>query len=837
LERLLERAILTEYAPACLVVDGQGEVHYCWGPAHRYLSVPSGVPTHAAMSLALPSVRPELRTALHKALSLREPLVHQDVAVETGSGVQRLDLVVRPFHEAGKDSDLYLVVFRDLGPPRSRDGNARPPGGEQDALVDQLESDLRSTRTHLQTAVEELEAANDELKSSNEELLSMNEEAQSSNEELQTSQEELRSVNEELQTVNAELLGKVEELDAAHADLQNLLQSTQIGTLFLDRQLRVARFTPAATEIFHLIDADVGRPITDLASRIPGLDLGAAVTEVIRDLVPHEETVRLGDGPTWYLMRILPYRATDGSVGGATLTFTDVTAIKQAEEALRQSEERERERTAELAAVMDAVPASIRIARDRHGGEVSGNRAAYAQLRMEPGRNLSFSAPDGPRHFGVWKDGRKLPPEETALYRAGREGTEIRDWEEDVVFDDGASIHLVGNVRPLRGPDGKPEGAVAAFLDITDRKRAEDAIRDASQRKDEFLAVLGHELRNPLSAIQHALELARSPGVAPEEAARMHGIMQRQLAQLGRMVDDLLDVTRISKGKVHLRIEPVELRALVAEMAEAQRPMLSGVELDTEAPRPVWVDGDRARLAQVLSNLLSNATRFTPPSGRIGIALRQEGPAAVLVVEDTGTGIDQAAREHLFEPFAQGQTRSAGGLGLGLALVKALVEMQRGSVSASSPEPGLGARFEIRLPARGEPPGAARAEGRPPVRPRRILIIEDGEDVADALGSLLSLAGHSVEVAGDGPSGIEKALALRPEIVLCDLGLPGKVDGYGVARALRAEEALRGTALVALSGYAGEEDRRRALEAGFAEHLQKPMELDALQSVFDRLAP
>jgi two-component system CheB/CheR fusion protein len=973
LERILKQVVLDEFTPACLAVDGQGDIRYYWGPVHRYIEVPSGPPTQAAVNLAIPSIRLELRAALHKASVERDAVVHQEAAAEVGDAVQHLDLVVRPLSEAGKNSDLVLVAFREIGSPRPRDGRPAPADAGQASLVEQLEGELRSTKGQLQSTVEELEGANEEMRSSNEELQSMNEELQSSNEELQTSQEELQSVNEELQTVNAELQRKVEELDAAHGDLQNLFQSTQIATLFLDPRLRVARFTPAATEIFRLIDSDVGRPITDLASRVPSLQLGTAVEEVIRKLQPKEMTVRLGDAPRWYLLRILPYRAMDGSMAGAVLTFTDISALKEAEEALRVSEERERARTGVLQALMDAVPAAIRIARDAQGREVVGNRAAYDLLRMEPGRNLSLSGPDAPAHFSIWRGGRRLAPEETALQVAAAEGKAVRDWEEDVVFADGTSVHLMGNVQPLRDSAGKPEGAVGVFLDITDRKRAEDALRnsearfrsavesfvdafaifsavrdpqgaivdflleyvneagarlgraprdqmvgrrltalypaaaasglvaalshlvesgepfaqdsfeyqdlfggepltrifefraqkhedgfavawrdataqrraersllEADRRKDEFLAILGHELRNPLAAIQSALHLARAPSVSPAESARMRAIMDRQLGQLERMVDDLLDVTRISRGLIQLRTEPVDLGALVRETVDGYRPAASDVELTAEvALRPLFVQGDKARLTQVLTNLLSNAAKFTPPGGRVLVALAEEPGVAVLSVLDSGLGLDDATRQHLFEPFAQGPqglARSRGGLGLGLALVKRLVEMHGGSVSAASPGAGLGARFEVRLPLRLEQRSEASAAAPRQTRPRRVLVVEDGRDVADALSALLESAGHAVAVAYDGASALEKARTFRPELVLCDLGLPGAMDGYAVARAFRADPSLRAVPVVALSGYAGEENRRRALEAGFMDHVRKPAPLEVLEAAFDRFA-
>jgi two-component system CheB/CheR fusion protein len=315
--------------------------------------------------------------------------------------------------------------------------------------------------------------------------------------------------------------------------------------------------------------------------------------------------------------------------------------------------------------------------------------------------------------------------------------------------------------------------------------------------------------------------------------------MARQVGQLTRLVDDLLDVTRFTSGKLRLRQARFDLVELVRRAAEDHRAQLhaAGIAFDVRTPaRPLWIDGDEARIAQVVGNLLANAAKFTVPGGQVVLEIAGDASdgQAVMRVCDTGTGISPDMLESLFEPFVQADEsldRSKGGLGLGLALVKGIVELHGGTVEARSAGLGAGAEFVVRLPVEiGEalPPEPSRPSSRPP--PRRILVIEDNRDAADSLRDVLELGEHQVEVAYTGPDGLKVAKELKPEVVLCDIGLPG-MSGYEVARALRADESLRSAWLVALTGYALPEDERRATEAGFDRHLPKPPSIEQIEEL------
>jgi signal transduction histidine kinase/FixJ family two-component response regulator len=388
--------------------------------------------------------------------------------------------------------------------------------------------------------------------------------------------------------------------------------------------------------------------------------------------------------------------------------------------------------------------------------------------------------------------------------------------------------------------------AVIACSDVTELERAAAATKEASRRKDEFLAMLGHELRNPLAPIRTASYVLRRVHSHDPRTARATEIIDRQVGHLTRIVDDLLDVSRIVRGKLAIQREPTDWANVVQSTAEDYRAGFEarGLELSLELPgAPVWVRGDRTRLAQVVANLLANAQKFTERGGRVAVDVRvdERAGSCSLSVRDTGIGMTPEMLARVFQPFEQGPQTSArtrGGFGLGLTLVKGLVEMHEGEVSAWSEGPGRGSELRIRLPL-GEAPAAraARAGPGPAAAGLHVLVIEDNQDAAESLRTVLEMGGFSVEVAHDGPSGVAAARARRPQVVLCDIGLPGAMDGYEVARTLRADPDLRSVRLIALTGYGQQEDVRRAEDAGFDSHVTKPADPQGLLGLVAVPAP
>jgi PAS domain S-box-containing protein len=406
----------------------------------------------------------------------------------------------------------------------------------------------------------------------------------------------------------------------------------------------------------------------------------------------------------------------------------------------------------------------------------------------------------------------------------------------------GDPAELLVSAAPLQGADGRVIGCVISMVDVTEHRRVEAALREADRRKNEFLAMLSHELRNPLAPIKNSLHVLARAAPGGDQALRAQAIIERQVGQLSRLVDDLLDVTRISHNRIELKRERLELNDLVHRTIEDYRSLFeqSGVRLETEdGPSGIFVSGDWARLAQVIGNLLQNAAKFTPRGGsaRITVAREPDGRWATIRVADSGAGMASEMLSHIFEPFTQADRtldRSKGGLGLGLALVKGIVEMHGGEVSARSEGDGKGAEFTVRLAVDDS------AERHPAVftsrlrNRRKILVIEDNVDAAASLREVLELAGHEVEVAHEGATGMTRARELFPDLVLCDIGLPG-MDGYAVASAFRSDPELARTHLVAVSGYARPEDLERAAAAGFERHIVKPLSVETLDELLSSL--
>jgi PAS domain S-box-containing protein len=508
----------------------------------------------------------------------------------------------------------------------------------------------------------------------------------------------------------------------------------------------------------------------------------------------------------------------------------DVTARKTAEAAVRESEERFRN-------MADHSPGMVWLS-DRDGAFTFLSESWYTLTGQTPETALGLG----------WLDA--VYPEEREVTRgillaaASRRIPYRFDFR---VLDREDGVRWVFLAATPRFDAGREFlGYVGSMIDITDRKSMEEELREADQRKDEFLAMLGHELRNPLAPIRSAAAVMRYMAVDDPKFTWVREVIERQVAHMTRLIDDLLDVARITRGTVQLREERIELARLVREAVELSRPLIEdrGHELRVELPAErVWLEADPARLAQVLANLLNNAAKYTEQGGRIDLvaALIGSGSEIEIRIADTGVGIDPELLPRIFDLFTQDKQsidRSQGGLGIGLTLVKALVELHGGLVEARSPGRGRGAEFVVRLPlASPDAPSVPLPPAEHPLPsavPRRVLVVDDNRDSADGLATLLSIQGHHVATAHDGPSALEQAHRFLPDIVLLDIGLPG-MDGYEVARRMRAAPDLQASRLIAVTGYGGESDRLRSSEAGFSNHLVKPVDAEALHGLLNSL--
>lgn len=589
---------------------------------------------------------------------------------------------------------------------------------------------------------------------------------------------------------------------------------------------------------YHLPDADALGVLAALA--VPG---GGCVCPVVV-LTGADENTTGGDvlragaqdflGKGWMTAQSVT-RAVENAIERYRMT----QELRDREAALRRSEERYR-------LLADALPHMTWVTRRDHSFEyVNRMLTAYT------GSTLEELGTEG------WET--LLHPDDCERLWAELSGPlerqEPHEAEHRLRWHDGTYRWVLSRAVPMMDASGDMERWVGTTTDIDARKRAEEALqrseqalKDADRRKDEFLATLAHELRNPLAPLRTGLEILRRHHREVEDAAVKHAqeMMERQLGHLVRLVDDLLDVSRIRRGMVELRPERVRVGTVLEHGVELGRPLLeaAGHTLAVEAPdASVWVNGDLTRLAQVVGNLLNNAAKYTPHGGRIRLSCEVEGREVVIRVTDDGIGIAAEMLPRVFDLFAQVDRtihRAQGGLGIGLSLVRQLVAMHGGTIAAESPGIGWGSTFTVRLPL-APAITAASTRTAPPPEPassspshHRVLVVDDNVDGAETLAMLLELSGHEATTAGSGPAALEVARAWHPELVFLDIGLPG-MDGYEVARRLRTDPATAGLVLVALTGWGSEEDKRRSKAAGFDLHLIKPVGPEVVADVLARL--
>ncbi len=520
----------------------------------------------------------------------------------------------------------------------------------------------------------------------------------------------------------------------------------------------------------------------------------------------------------------------DPSVQAIVANWRDVTEQREVEQARSQ-----------LAAIVESSPDAI-IGRNLEGDVTSWNAGAerfygYSAAEML-GRPISLLLPPN------------CPNELPEISERLRRGEGIEPYETVCKRKDGSLVQVSVGISPIKDASGNLVGSSAITREVTAQKRLEAELQqrvidlaEAHRHKDEFLNMLAHELRNPLAPILNALHILRLTGLDGTSHIRARSIMERQVRHLARLGEDLLEMCRLARGQLPLRRERVDVARLVRHTTEDRRTITeqAGLSLTVTAPdTPVWVIGDATRLTQALDNLIDNAIRFTDKGGDLSVAMRieTESRQVVITVRDTGAGIDAALLPRLFEPFRQADRslhRSKGGLGLGLALVKGLVELHGGTVHVASAGEGHGAEFIVHLPLASELAAltAAEAPARAARKPLRIAIVEDNRDAAESMRFLLTVLGHEVRLAYSGPEGVSLAKQWTPDVVLCDIGLPG-LDGFGVAEALRRDPATAKVWLIAITGYGSDDDRRRSREAGFDLHLTKPVDPADLQPLLIR---
>ncbi len=629
-----------------------------------------------------------------------------------------------------------------------------------------------------------------------------------------------------------------EEIDRRHrleegARLQaRVLESMTEGVSISDEQGIIVYTNSAEDRIFGYAPGElVGQHVTVLNDDSPN-ENARSVAAVIETLEVEgswsgERKNRRKDGTTFWTFARITAMEREGRRYRVCVQ-EDITERKLAEKRLRDSERLYR-------AIGESIDYGVWVC-DPDGRNVYASDSFLRLVGLTQEQCSSFGwgdvlhPDDAERTIAAWKE----------CVRTG--GT----WDIEHRFKgvDGRYHPILARGLPVRDERGVVTCWAGINLDIRRLKDAEEALRDQDRRKDEFLAMLAHELRNPLAPIRNATSIMELAEDDREAQRWSRELIDRQLRQLSRLVDDLLDVSRITQGKIVLTTEPLEVSSFINLAEEASRPLLESKHhtLEVSLPsEPMRLEGDLTRLSQVVQNLLNNAAKFTPEGGLVRLRVTADGETCRISVRDNGEGIASDSMPRIFDLFTQASRspdRSQGGLGIGLTLVKRLVEMHGGTVQASSEGHGRGSEFVVSLPllrAAAEPPpmnGTGKHHRVKNGHSRRILVVDDRADMRNSLSRLLGMAGHEVMLAEDGATAIESAIRFRPDLVLLDIGLPG-MDGYEVARRLRREPAVEGVSLVALTGYGSESDRARTREAGFDHHLVKPVEFALLQELLN----
>ncbi len=635
-------------------------------------------------------------------------------------------------------------------------------------------------------------------------------------------------------------LGRLQaRLRQERADLEALFAQTPVPTAVLrGPELLFEMANPAYRQVVGGREL-VGKPLLEALPEARGQGFDELLRQVLRSGTPHvgrETLVRLARNgtleDTYFTFIYAPLRGEGGAVERVIAIVNEVTDQVVAREKIRESEERYRRLVALLPAAVYtcAAPSGVITFYNGHAAHLWGREPALGDTDERFCGSLRLWRPDG----------AALPHADTPMALALSEGREFRNQEVVIERPDGTRITVLVNIDPIRDERGNVTGAINVFHDTTALKQAEVALKEADRRKDEFLAMLSHELRNPLAPIRNAVTLLQGDASAPlrEQAC---AILDRQVDHMIRLVDDLLDIARISRGSIGLQKRPVALSAVVESAVETSRPLIEerGHRLTLALPEaPVVLSADPVRLAQVIANLINNAAKYTPRGGRIALSAGSGAGQVTVAVEDNGIGIAPESLPRVFDMFGQidgGRRRAPGGLGIGLALARQLVQLHGGIIEAHSAGPGKGSRFTVRIPLPESAPAVAERPSAAPSKDaagRRVLVVDDNVDAADSLGMMLQQMGHSVQVSYDGRAALAAARREVPDVVLLDLDLP-QLDGFAVARLLRQDRRLDGVPIVAVTGFGQEVDRTRARQAGFDQHLVKPVDPDVLRSTLE----
>lgn len=820
---------IAHFAPPSIVVDSLGDILHTTDAAVRFLRYASGEVSHSLVTLIDPALRLEARTALFQAIQSGKVVKSGVIDVLQADQLTQIRLEIKPYDVEESSEKLFLVIFLQSESAPLEKAVELADSIDNHVLIN-LEGELHRTKLQLQETIEHSETSEEELKASNEEMQAVNEELRSATEELETSKEELQSINEELLTVNHELKTKVDETDKINDYLTNLISSTDIATVFVDRSLRIKWFTPTATEIFNMLPVDTGRSLLDITHRLHYENLGLDARTVFESLTVIEREIVSADGRC-FIARLLPYRSNEDHIDGTILTFIDISKRRAAEEGLRLSEERMR-------LVAESASDYAIIVQDELGVVTSWNKGAemifgYSQQEAE-GRHFDFL-------FSAEDQAAGVPARE--LREAKRTGS--ADDERWMVRKNGNRFFCSGKVLVLKGQSF--EGYVKLARDLTGQKKHEEQqlkrlneTENSNHLKDEFFAVMSHELKHPLNLIQLNAELLRRlPAVknVPAVKKAVGGIQEAVISQ-ARIIDDLLDVARVRTGKLKLQQTPVDLGKVLTEIHKvivSHNPARSIHLTLPDVENALMVNADLTRLEQIIWNLVNNAVKFTPEEGSIQVTGAYTDNEVILEVTDSGIGIEPSHLGKVFDLFSQAETHHTShqreGLGIGLSLVRQLVEAHGGSVQVDSKGLGKGCTFTVRLPRiTPESLSLDDATFQPfegLLKDLKVLLVDDSPDVLETLRMLLEMELANVQAFNSPEKALEAAKDDTFDVIISDIGMPG-MNGHELMQALRQLPTCADVPSIALTGYGAGADVQKTIDSGFTRHLGKPVDMDVL---------
>jgi two-component system CheB/CheR fusion protein len=765
---LASKHLLEAFAPPSVLVDKKYEALFYSGAVDRYLQVAPGEANRNILVMARDGLRPNLRAALEKARDTGLPASKPGAQIHRDGASYIVEIAVRPVPA----EDMLLVSFIDEPTPLpSASGTSSPP--EDTSRVLQLEQELDATHKELNAVIRDLEISNEDLRAVNEEALSINEEFQSANEELETSKEELQALNEELTALNAQLQESLEQQRATAADLENILNSSDVATLFLDTAFKIRFFTPAAKSFFGVASVDIGRPVADLAQRFHDEVLLKDARAVLSDLTPMRREIETHDG-NWYIRSILPYRVAGGAVEGVVITFSRISEMKAAERKIEAARAYAESIIATVKQPLAVLDEDLRI--------VSASASYFKVFDVKPEDSIG-------RPFTL---GTKHRPEALAKFlQAANEGSAIENYEVSIDLPNlGPRTFLFSARRIAAGPSERPK-ILISIDDITDAKAKAEALAAAKEEaeranlgKSRFLAAASHDLRQPLQTLS-LLQGMLADSISDPGASQLIERLDKTIVAMSGLLDKLLDINQLDAGVVQPKFSDFAIGDLLKRLQDEFEihAANAGLSLRVASCR-LTVHSDPRLLEQILRNMLSNATKYTS-QGKVLLGCRRRGERLSIEVWDTGTGIPETELSAIFKEFHQLENhtgRRAKGLGLGLAIVQRIADLLEVPISVRS-HLGRGSVFAVEVPvahapALIEPADSSPAEAiheEPPAHAQSILIVEDDVEVRETLKLLLDSRGYRTFAASDGAQALAIAAerGVRLDLIVADYNLPG----------------------------------------------------------------